>query len=234
MRSTDGNSRRPEKRPAVVCDFDDTTVLENVAEMLLTEFGGREWREYRRQHSMYLISLKEYQELAFSTVKVGRETMKAMVKERATLRPHFKTLFEYCRKKNIPLAIASMGLDFYVEALLEREGMESLPYFTVDTEFTPEGINFGYRFTWEGCWQRGNCKCRVLEQYRCQGHTILYAGDGRSDVCPATKSDTVFAHRYLAQHFRENSLPYVGLTDFSTVLDTVKDLSSPPYGEGPR
>ncbi len=227
MKSTGASYRSPNGRPAVVCDFDNTVVIENVAEILLTEFGGEGWRDHQQRNIQQRISLKEYQELAFSTVKAGRETMKALVKERATLRPHFKTLYEYCRAKHVPLAIASMGLDFYVEALLEREGMESIPYFAADTEFTPQGINFGYRYTWEGCWQPGNCKCLALERYRRQGHTIFFAGDGKSDICPAQKSDLVFAHRHLKEHYQGNNLPFVELTDFSKVLDAVRETPSP-------
>ena len=227
MKNTGANYKRLKVKPAVVCDFDDTTVLENVAQIILEDFGGAGWREYQRQNSMHLISLKEYQELAFSTVKAGRQAMTTLVKEKATLRPKFKDLYQYCADNDIPLAIASMGLDFYVEALLEREGMESIPVFAVDTEFTPSGINYGYRFTWKGCWQPGNCKCLVLERYRMQGYAILFAGDGRSDICPATKSDLVFGRRYLEDHFQENGLPYVGLTDFSVVLDALKQMSYP-------
>lgn len=231
MKSIDGNCKRPKLGPAIVCDFDDTTVLENVAEMLLKEFGGDGWQRYQQQSSKRLISLKEYQERAFQTVKASRETMKDLVKERATLRPYFKALYEHCQRSNIPLAIASMGLDFYVEALLEREGMESISYYAVDTEFTPEGINFGYRYTWDGCWQPGNCKCRVLEEYRRRGHTILFAGDGKSDICPADRSDLVFARRFLEEDRQEKGLPYVQLTDFSKVLDTLETLSTPVAGE---
>ena len=226
MKNTEENYKRPKLGPAVICDFDDTTVLENVAEILLKEFGGHDWRKYQRQNSGHRISLMEYQELAFQTVKVGRETMKDLVKERATLRPYFKALYEYCQRQNIPIAIATMGLDFYVEALLEREGMDSIPYYAVDTEFTDSGIKYGYRYTWDGCWQPGNCKCRALEEYRRKGHTILFAGDGNSDICPADKSDVVFARRFLEDHCQENGLPYVPLTDFSKVIESLESLTS--------
>jgi len=220
------------RSPAVICDFDDTTAIENVAELLLTEFGGQNWLDFRRQHSRRLITLKEYQERAFLTISAGREEMKALVKERVNLRPHFKSLFEYCKEANIPLAIASMGLDFYVEALLEREGMESIPSFTADTQFTSTGMSFGYRYTWDGCWQPGNCKCRVLQMYRDQGHSIFFAGDGKSDICPAGRSDVVFARRYLEDHYRGAGLPYIPLTDFSPLLNALQSAngSSPDPG----
>ena len=234
MRSIAVDYKGPKGAPAVVCDFDNTIVIENIGELLLEHFAADGWRNFQRLHAQKLITLKEYQEQAFLTVKVDQETMKALVREKATLRPHFKSLWQYCQRMCIPLAIVSLGLDFYIEALLEREGMESIPFFAVDTEFTSQGISFGYRFAWGGCWQPGNCKCRTLEQYHRLGHTILYAGDGKSDICPATRSDVVFARSYLEEHFQEKGLNYVQLTDFSKVLDTLKDLSTPSAGETHR
>lgn len=229
MRPTEKNFSKANKGPAVVCDFDDTTVLENVAEMLLKEFGGEGWEEYQRQNVQHRMSLKEYQERAFQTVKVGREAMKDHVKENATLRPHFKALYEYCRKNDIPLAIATMGLDFYVEALLEREGMESVECYAADTEFTEEGIRYEYRYASKDCWQPGNCKCMVLERYREKGHSvILFAGDGKTDICPADRSDFVFARRFLEEHREEQGQPFVKLTDFSGMVRRLKELN----GEG--
>ena len=221
------NAKIPNKGPAVICDFDDTTVLENVAELLLREFGGEGWQEYQRQNIRHRMTLKEYQERAFQTVKVGRETMKDFVKERATLRPHFKALFEHCRKNNIPLAIATMGLDFYVEALLEREGMESVECYAADTEFTDEGIRYEYPYASKDCWQPGNCKCAVLERYRKKGHSvILFAGDGKTDICPADRSDLVFARRYLEEHREEKGLPYEKLNDFSKMVRALEKLTA--------
>jgi 2-hydroxy-3-keto-5-methylthiopentenyl-1-phosphate phosphatase len=218
------NGSKP--RPAVVCDFDDTTAIENVALMLLEEFGGPDWRDFQKLNSQQIISLKEYQERAFATIKVDREAMKALVKERATLRPQFRDLYQYCQARKIPLVIATLGLDFYVEALLEREGLLSIPYYAADTQFSDGAMSFGYRYTSEKCWQPGNCKCLVLDSLRSQGHnTILYAGDGKSDICPAMNSDLVFARRYLEEHFLAWRLPFIPLDDFSPVLESLKALT---------
>ncbi len=216
----------PDRGPAVICDFDDTTVLENVAEMLLREFGGDGWKEYQRQNVQHRMSLKEYQERAFQTVKVSREEMKNHVKENATLRPYFKALYEHCRDNDIPLAIATMGLDFYVEALLEREGMESVESYAADTEFTDAGIRYEYPYASKDCWQPGNCKCLVLERYRAKGHSVIFfAGDGKSDICPADRSDVVFARRFLEEDREEQGLPYVQLSDFSKMVNALKKIT---------
>lgn len=218
MRNIELNCKKLKLHPAVICDFDDTTMQQNVAEIILKEFGGEEWEQYRKQHSLRMISLKEYQELAFKSLHANLAQMKDIVKQRATLRPHFKDLFDYCQSHDIPLVIATLGLDFYVEAVLEREGMETLPHYSAKTNFTDNGLQFAYPYASDQCWQTGNCKCIVIQQYRSIGYSIFFAGDGNSDICPADKSDTVFAHRLLEQNYQTRGLSYIPLTDFSQVL----------------
>ena len=216
-------SKSRKSNPVVVCDFDDTTAMENVAEMLLEEFGGSTWRDFRHSHQINETSLMEYQELAFGTVSADRNTLKEFVRQTATLRDGFKTLFEFCTSENIPLVIVSLGLDFYIEALLEKEGLETIPFFAADTSFTKKGIKCSYRYKWEGCWQPGNCKCLVLDLYRGLGYnTVLFAGDGNSDICPAKKSDVVFARRFLETHLSQNGLSFYKLSDFSHVIEVLK------------
>jgi 2,3-diketo-5-methylthio-1-phosphopentane phosphatase len=218
MRNIELNYKKRKYQPAVICDFDDTTMLENVAEIILKEFGGAEWGNYRKQHSLKMISLKEYQELAFKTVNADVTQMKAIVKQRATLRPHFKALFDYCQSHDIPLAIATLGLDFYVEAVLERENMEALQHYSAKTYFTGTDMQFVYPYASNRCWQTGNCKCVVIQKYRSLGYSILFAGDGNSDICPADKADTVFAHRFLELNYQTRGLSYIPLTDFSQIV----------------
>ncbi len=228
------------KPPAVLCDFDDTTVLENVAEMLLQQFSlDGSWQQLKQQSRDKVIGLREYQERAFRNTTASKETMQSAVKARATLRPFFKELWQYCQSSGIPLAIVTVGLDFYVDALLEREKMEELPRYAVRTDFTPGGITYEYPHSWDGsggspqevCQRWGNCKCSVLIQYRNRGHTILYVGDGRSDFCPASIADHVYARSHLAKLCDEQQVPYTELRDFRDVMNGLKALTNASAGE---
>ena len=227
-------------RPAVLCDFDDTTAVENVAQLLLEHFSeDGAWRRLRQQSQQKIITLKEYQERAFNSTKATVEEFQAIVREKATLRPYFKDLWYFCLDRDIPLAIVTVGLDFYVDALLEREGLQSVPRYTVKTTFTPQGIAYEYPHPWDGsgastqevCSQWGNCKCRALGEYRRRGYGIIYVGDGRSDFCPASIADQVFAHGPLAQLMREKGMPYTELHDFKDVIQGLEDWAD--MGEGP-
>ncbi len=227
--------RRAKLPPAVLCDFDDTTAVENVAELLLDHFSeDASWRELRKQSRDKIITLREYQESAFSNAfrnsGAGREDMKAVVRAKATLRPYFKELRRHCQAGDIPLAIVTVGLDFYVEALLEREGLEDVPRYAVKTTFTPQGIGYEYPHPWDGngaspldvCRQWGTCKCSVLNRYRKQGYGIFYVGDGRSDFCPASIADHVFARSHLAQLCHENQVTHTEFEDFRVVIEALE------------
>ena len=225
--------------PAVLCDFDDTTAVENVAELLLKHFShDTAWQQLREQSQEKIISFKEYQERAFNSTGASREAMTALVRAQATFRPYFKELWRYCQTRSLPLAIVSAGLDFYVDALLEREGLEEIPRYTVKTRFTSEGISYEYPHTWDGwggstedvCRQWGNCKCSVLGEYRRKGHSILYVGDGRSDFCPASVADQVFARGQLVQLCQETPVPYTEFGDFRDVIQWLESSGAGAIG----
>ena len=217
---------------AVLCDFDDTTAVENVAQLLIEHFSDDGILEQlRQQFREGSLTLKEYQERAFTGIRAGREAMQEIVRARATLRPHFKELWQYCRSRDILLAVVTVGLDFYVDALLDREGLEEVPRHAVKTSFSPQGIAFQYPYPWDGsgasprevCQAWGTCKCSVLESYRRKGRSILYVGDGRSDLCPASIADRVFARDQLAQLCDQRQIPFSQFRDFADVIQALED-----------
>ncbi len=233
MRTTgdsSGNARRP---PAVLSDFDDTAAEQNVAELLLRRFGGSAWEDVRRQFRAGEITLKEYQEITFRDMRTGRSGMQDYVKQQANLRPHFKELSDYCRAEGIPIAIVSQGLDFYIEALLEKEGLLEVPVYAVETRFDAQGISYEYRHARPGQERQGNSKALVVDKYRRDGHFVFYAGDGISDFEAAPRVDVLFAHRTLAEKCDSESIPYRPFSGFDGVLEAVQEYQRNGYRPGP-
>lgn len=204
--------------PAVLTDFDDTAAAQNVAEMLLHRFGDPTWQQVRARFRAGELSLKDYQEITFNRMKVSRVELQNYVKQNASLRPYFGELWRYCQRQGFPLVVVSHGLDFYIEALLEQEGFPLVPVYAVKTEFTPQGITYRYLYTRPGSESLGNFKCLQVEKYRQMGHHVIYIGDGRSDFCPASKADTVFAHSVLAEQCQRQQIPFHPFRDFQDVL----------------
>ena len=212
----------------ILCDFDDTTAVQNVGQMLLERFqpdvshpGVVHWRDVSKRRADGEISLAEYQEITFRQMTATVEEQTAYVRSNAQLRPGFAELAAYCEEHGIRLAVASHGLDYYVEALLGEHGLD-VPHHTVRTS-GHDAKTYEYAFADESCaWWPGNCKCMALERSRCDGEHIVYVGDGVSDACPASRVDFVFAREPLAGICRERGIAYQELPDFFPVLEYAK------------
>ena len=218
MRTTGGSSGSGSVVPAVLTDFDDTAAVQNVAQLLLDRFGDPTWPEVRSRFRSGELTLKEYQEITFRNIRSDRPAMEAYVKKHANLRPFFRELWGYCRTHGIPMAVVSLGLDFYIQALLNHEECPDVPVHAVTTGFTPQGLTYEYSHVVPGQERQGNSKGLVLDQYRERGHYIVYVGDGVSDFEPAAKADLLFAHRTLAKECTRQGIPFEPFTDFRDVL----------------
>ncbi|MDA0734685.1 MAG: MtnX-like HAD-IB family phosphatase [Chloroflexi bacterium] len=210
-------------RPAVLTDFDDTAAEQNVAELLLLKYGDPTWTEVRSRFRAGELTLKDYQEIAFRDILADRDTMQGYVKQQANLRPHFGEMVSYCQERDIPVAVVSAGLDFYIEALLEKEGFPQVPVYAVNTTFSETGISYHYHHTRPGKEHMGNSKSLIVERYRSQGHHVFYAGDGRSDFEAAERADVVFAHKVLAEECRRQSIPFRPFAHFGDVLSALRE-----------
>ena len=210
--------------PAILTDFDDTAAVQNVAEMLLHQFGHDSWQDVRGRFRSGELTLKEYQEITFRNIRADRSTMQEFVKKNADLRPRFTELWEYCQELNSPMAIVSLGLDFYIQALLEKEGAPGVPTYCVNTRFTPDGISYYYHHAYPGEEERGNSKGLIVDRYRQLGYHVIYVGDGRSDFEGAERADTVFAHSFLAEECQRQGVAFRPFTDFGDVMETTKEL----------
>ena len=223
MNSTGSNSANARSCPAVLTDFDDTAAVENVAELLLNRFADPSWQDVRRRFRDGEFTLKEYQEIAFNSIRASRSDMADYVRQNAHLRPYFGELWDYCREREVPMAVVSAGLDFYVKALIEGSGRTQVPVYAVETDFTPEGISYEYRFVRPGMERMGNSKGLIVDQFREQGYYIIYIGDGMSDFEAAERADLVFAHRSLAEECARTGIPFRHFEDFRDVLTAVQE-----------
>ena len=215
-------TRRP---PAVLTDFDDTAAVQNVAELLLHQFGRPSWTQVRERFRAGELSLKDYQEITFLELPSDKATMQAYVRANACFRPHFAELWQFCRDNSAPMCIVSQGLDFYIQALLDESGQPTVPVYAVATRFDNRGrvAGYGYDFTYPDAPELGNSKALIVERFRQQGHHVFYIGDGRSDFEAGQVADTVFAHRQMAEMCAAAGIAYHPFTDFGPVLAAVQE-----------
>ena len=207
-------------RLAILVDFDDTAAAQNAAEAMLDRFADGEWTGLRERFRQGALTLREYQECAFNSVRATLGEMEATAADLVALRPGLAGLKSFCDAHGFHLAIVTNSLDFYVRGILSETALHATPLHAVVATGDPGHLSFHYPHAVAWCkeWGWGNCKCRVLAEYRLNGTKVVYVGDGRSDLCVARQADFVFARSTLLDHCRALGLPHREFSDFTDVV----------------
>jgi HAD superfamily phosphoserine phosphatase-like hydrolase len=227
---------QPSTRDFILVDFDGTLAAADVGNRLFHRFttddGSRrrvieEWKEGR-------VTARECLARECELTRMTAEEAHAFVRE-FHLVPEAAAFVDAARHAGHHVAVASDGLTFYIEDLLERAGV-SLPHRANRLRFesagpVPEFGSQGPSFAMEGgrvarsadgagpgCGACGNCKGAALDEARGSGQyrRMLLVGDGYSDRCGARAADVRYAKDDLLAWCGAQGLearPFTTLTD---------------------
>jgi 2,3-diketo-5-methylthio-1-phosphopentane phosphatase len=206
------------------CDFDGTLAQNDVGDMLFKTFAN--WPKCEKLVQQWLrgeISSRECLEREAATARLTREQLDAFCDAQA-LTPGFREFAEFCRQRNWPLIVLSDGLDYYIQRVLSRHGLD-LPILANHLEFVPpDRILTSFPYFDYSCGQCGNCKGYHLRRLAKPGEKIIYIGDGYSDRCGAQEAGIIFAKRDLAKWCEENQIAYWKFDDFTQLLKLLATL----------
>ncbi|MFN3196039.1 MAG: MtnX-like HAD-IB family phosphatase [Chlorobiota bacterium] len=204
----------------VFCDFDGTITLKDVGNKLFERVGhfeelNQEFREGKL--SIYKYWHKLCKSLPNSTTLSDlREQAKAF-----DIDPYFVSFVEYCKDNKLDLYVVSDGFDFYINQILEQNGLD-LPVVSNKLIEKESHLQPEYTFASESCnCYSANCKRNFVLNTSTESSLKIYIGDGYSDFCAAEHCDIIFAKKYLATHCNENSLPHY---NFKTFFDVKRIL----------
>lgn len=144
----------------------------------------------------------------------------------------FPEFVERARDRGAEVVVASDGLSFYLDRLMERMGFEicegdpdpddpgeCIARYVNKAELTPRGVKITFPHKNEDCEQCGNCKSGHLARLKLNYDRIIYIGDGYSDRCPAMQADIVFAKDHLAGLMDEKGIEYVPFETFGDIIE---------------
>lgn len=174
---------------SVIVDFDGTITLEDIGAIVIKTFGRDGWRAADEAWKRGEISLRELWAAEVNHLRAeDHEAIRKWAAEVAEIRPGFHELVNYCRQNDIPVEIASSGIRFYIDAVLEAAGIDDLPVSAPDVIYDNRG--HGQMIFKDGlrdCGMTAMCKCERIWQQRREDRTILFVGDGASDYCAASR-----------------------------------------------
>ena len=204
----------------VQCDFDGTITTEDAAFLLLDAFTDGSWRQLLTAYREGKISVGSFNAGAFAMIKADRQTMVGLVRRKAKMRAGFDELIACCRRNGFKLVIVSNGLNFYIEAILRDIGVEDIEVFAARTRFSPRGMEVKYIGP-DGNQLQDGLKEAYTRLFLSRGYSVIYVGNGPSDMPAARLAHRIFATGELLTLCKKTNL---NCTPFNDLGDVVRGL----------
>ncbi len=207
----------------VQCDFDDTVSVGNVSTAIRQEFGPEEWVAMEREYHSGAYSVEESNIRQFALIDETEDRIAEFVTSTVKVRDGFAEFVRYCRREGLKLVVVSSGLDLYIAPTLAKLGLSDLEFHSATARSTGNGIEVTYTDPWGEPLTRG-FKDAYVRALREDGATVIYIGDGYSDVGPAREADFVIARSKLESDRRRHRLPVFPFETFNDVETHVKEI----------
>lgn len=211
---------------AVLSDFDGTITPSQVMNTIYDKFAAPSYRKSLEKWDKGLISTMEEVETVFSTISASREEMEAYLGT-VKLDPGFSALQMFCMEKGYTLAVLSDGFRWYIEYILNKNGVDGLKIYASEINFEQDGFNFSYPWFDPSTPMRSTSKPSVVRNYQEQGYKVVFIGDGLSDQEVLGVADVVYAKDVLLEAAQEQGEKF---TAFENLMEVVEDLKAGDMG----
>lgn len=210
----------------VFLDFDGTLVEPNVAIELVERFapdGRRVAHEIDLKLHRGEMTLREAWEQQASLLRSDQlGAMTDFVLREVPLRAGARELLELLQREGVPVVIVSGGLDFYIRAVLAREGWD-LPVRSDVAEARGDGsLRVAHPDGHATCRKCGICKAQVLTRNEEHETRTVFIGDGSTDRFAAEVADIVFARGRLLTYCRKQGIPAFEFETFHPVTASLR------------
>jgi 2-hydroxy-3-keto-5-methylthiopentenyl-1-phosphate phosphatase len=205
---------------AVVVDFDGTVTERAVSYMLLERFGRPGWRDLDPRYAAGELTAREVIAAQFSMIDATDAQIADFSRSHVKIREGFPEFVSHLRGLGYPVAIASEGLDIYIDPVLDENLVDYVNIFYNEATRDADGRLVPH-YPHEGmeCDDCGNCKSGLVKALQDDGNYVVFIGNGRTDVCPAKIANIVFARDMLARTLETEGRPFILFEDFHDILE---------------
>lgn len=237
------------KKPKVIffTDFDGTITLKDTNDYI-TDNHGFGVEERRAGNKLILDgsdSFRDGFQKMINSWQVSLTDMISILEQNIKLDPHFKDFVLWAKEHDVPIIVLSSGMVPVIAALLKKllgeDLIKDIEIIANDTQLLAPGNSldkvkgWNIRFHDESAF--GHDKSLTIRPYAnaiaempndSDKPTLLYAGDGVSDLSAARETDLLFAkagHDLIVYCEREG-IPFTTFEDWGSILDETKKIWS--------
>lgn len=210
----------------VFCDFDGTISPRDIGYSLFNHFSGGRNDELIPDWVSGALSTRDCLRAEAAMVRAEPDEIYGFL-DRFDIDPGFADFLSLCRKNGAPFTILSDGLDFYIDYVLKRHGLDNLEVITNVGRLENGTIVVDFPHRNNSCKRCGCCKAERINERRerAEGETqTIFVGDGYSDICAIEAADILFANKDLEKHCIKNDIEYYGFDSFADISRKIIEL----------
>jgi 2,3-diketo-5-methylthio-1-phosphopentane phosphatase len=197
-------------------DFDNTLTAGDVLDGIIEKFSFDErWREWERAWIEGRLSARDCLRSQVENLRVTESELLAHLSS-VRIDPAFAEILAWARPRGVGVEIVSDSFLPLILHILRCNGIGGVPVWANDLVFSRGRIIPRFPYFDPAFPRSANAKARHLARFR--EHTVVFAGDGRSDLDAALQADIVFAKDALAIELGLRSVPFRSFTSLAPVL----------------
>jgi len=194
---------------ALLIDFDGTAAMANVGMALIHEFARDDsWKVIDDDYLEGRIGSRIAYRLMGPLLNGSCAEWREFALDNHRLDPELGKLTGRAAREGYLVEILSDGLDLYIDALLGRAGIELGVKASTLVPQPGAGASVQTPYMNPLCGRCGTCKREHILDLKRGGYTVVFAGDGLSDLCAAPAADLIFAKDILADHLTEKGVAF--------------------------
>jgi 2,3-diketo-5-methylthio-1-phosphopentane phosphatase len=184
----------------VFCDFDGTITTVDTTDRVLGQLAAPAWEALEADWRAGRIDAAACMKGQIALIQGDDAALDAVLDD-IELDPGFCDFAAWCADHDVPLAVVSDGVDYFIRRILARRGLGALPVVSNKLTGRPGARRLAQPHRREGCAAgAGVCKCDVVAGRESSRPMLVYVGDGRSDFCVSARADLLFAKDELAAY----------------------------------
>ncbi|KAG7195679.1 uncharacterized protein KQ657_002060 [Scheffersomyces spartinae] len=222
--------------PAIVfTDWDGTVTLQDSNDYLTDNLGMGLTNRLKINDDILdgTVTFRDgFREMLESVPTKFNECIDILLKD-IRLDPGFKTFYDYCATKDIPVVVVSSGMRPIIHALLCKlvgeEAATKIEIISNDVEVDPATGKWNILFKHPESGF-GHDKAQSIKQYLQENGSpsvpLFYCGDGVSDLSAAKETNLLFAKhgRDLIKYCIRESIPYTEFKDFGDIHSKLDNI----------
>ncbi|HLX11580.1 MAG TPA: 2-hydroxy-3-keto-5-methylthiopentenyl-1-phosphate phosphatase [Bacteroidota bacterium] len=210
---------------------------------MFERFGGMKCREFIEEYRHGKISAAEcFRRECAACGEVDKRELDAYIDSKK-IDSTFPAFVNFCKLEGFGCTIVSDGMDYYIQRILDREGLGEVKVFSNKLHFaspphhprpllhkegrtSEEMVIFSPEFPHESesCDRCACCKRNILLTNSGDDDILVLIGEGYSDRCPAPYADMVFAKDNLLTYCRQEEIPHSEYSTFGDITRKMREL----------